>query len=135
MSQSNVEIVRKGFEALAGGGVEAMLELVHDRFEMTTPPQLAAEPDTYRGHDGVRRWFESFYEAMEEVRIEPEAIEPQGEQVIVSFKMSARGRTTGIELVQRASAVCSVADARLVGMRFFASREDALAAARPQAGG
>ena len=35
---------------------------------MTTPANLAAEPDTYRGHEGIRRYFDSFYDVMDEVR-------------------------------------------------------------------
>ena len=38
---------------------------------MTTPPGLAAEPDTYRGEEGIRRYWESFYEVMEEIHVEP----------------------------------------------------------------
>ena len=48
------------------------MPFVHPEFEVTTPPGLAAEPDTYRGPGGVRRYFESFYEAMDRVGFEPE---------------------------------------------------------------
>ena len=52
MSSRNVEIIRGGFEALSEGGVEALVPLIHPEFEMTTPANLAAEPDTYRGPEG-----------------------------------------------------------------------------------
>ena len=55
MSQENVEIVRSAYAALAEQGVEAVLAFVDPQFEATTPPSLASEPDTYRGHEGVRR--------------------------------------------------------------------------------
>ena len=48
-------------------GVDGMLEYVHPEFEMETLPGIAAEPQRLRGHDGVRRWFDSFYEVMDEV--------------------------------------------------------------------
>src|SRR4029079_7945252 len=62
MSEADVELVRRGFEALEVGDAEALIPLVHPEFEMTTPAGLAAEPDTYRGQEGVRRYFDSFYE-------------------------------------------------------------------------
>lgn len=42
---------------------------------MQTPVGMAAEPDTYRGPEGIRRWFESFYEVMEEIRLEQKAVQ------------------------------------------------------------
>ena len=83
MPQSNVDLVRQGFEALNEGGVEALVPLVHPEFEVTTPPGLAAEPDTYRGPEGVRRYFESFYEAMDRVVFEPERFIAVGDRVVV----------------------------------------------------
>ena len=130
MAEQNVEVVRRALDALAEGGVEAMLPFVDEDFEMATPPELAAEPDTYRGHDGVRRWFESFYEVMDRVGLEAVELAAVGEdQVVASLRMSARGGTTGIEVTQDTEAVCTVADGKLREMKFFASRPEALAAA------
>jgi len=69
VSASDVEFARSVLERLATGGVDAVADVFHDDFEFTTPPGLASEPDTYRGIEGVRRWYDSFYEAMDEVRI------------------------------------------------------------------
>ena len=45
MSQENVEIVRRGYAALAEQGVEAVLAFTDPEFESTTPCSLAPEPD------------------------------------------------------------------------------------------
>jgi ketosteroid isomerase-like protein len=129
VNEDNVELTRRAFEALAEGGVEAMLPYVDDDFEMYTPPDLAAEPDTYRGHDGVRRWFDTFYEAMDEIRIEPQEIMPVGERVAMSFRMTARGRTTGLEMVQEAAAISTVVESKVTRLEFFPTLDDARAAA------
>ena len=95
MSQDIEALVREAFQALDEGGVEAMLPYVREDFEMVTPPELASEPDTYLGRDGVRRWFDSFYEAMEEIRIEPEELRSYGPELVgIAFRMVARGRTS-----------------------------------------
>ena len=130
MPEENVEVVRRALDALAEEGVEAMTPFVHEEFEMSTPSELAAEPDTYRGHEGMRRWFDSFYEVMDRVGLEAVDLTAVGEdQVVASLRITARGGTTGIELTQDAEALCTVADGKVREMQFFASRTEALAAA------
>lgn len=129
MARESSEIVREAFEAQAEGGVEAMLPFVHDDFEMTTPPALASEPGTYRGHDGIRRWFSSFYEAVDDVRIEADEVEARGDSVAIAFRMTVRGRTTGLEAVQQAAGLCTVRDGKVHTLEFFADWSEALEAA------
>ncbi len=89
------ERIEEALRAYSEGGVEAMLPFVHPEFSMTTTAEIAAEPDTYQGHDGIRRYFESFFEVMDKVEIEPLEIESRGESGMVRFKLVARGRATG----------------------------------------
>jgi hypothetical protein len=109
--------------------VEALLPLVDERFEMATPAQFAAEPDTYRGHDGLRRWFDSFYEVMDEIRFEPGEARPLGEQVAIQVRLVARGRTTGLELGQDIVLLSTIAGGLLTRIEFFGSFEEAEAEA------
>ena len=111
-----------------GKGPDAMLPFVDERFEMVTPSALAAEPDTYRGHDGIRRWFDSFYEAVDEIRIEPGRVEPAGDRVAAEFKMTTRGRTTGLEASLEAVALAEVAAGKLTRLTFYPTWEEAVAA-------
>jgi ketosteroid isomerase-like protein len=125
----NVEIVKRGFSAFAQGGVEALLEFVHEDFVASTPPGLASEPDTYRGHEGVRRYFDSFYEAMDEVRWESHAFHEVGEKVVVEFTLYARGKSTGLEFGQDAVQVWTLQDGKGIGLELYPTLEEALAAA------
>jgi uncharacterized protein len=128
----NAEIVRRGYAALAEGGVEALMPLVPEDFEFSTPPALAAEPDTYRGHDGLRRYFDSFYEAMDEVSFEPLEFREAGDRVVVPFRLTARGRSTGLEFDQEAVAVWQVRDGLAAGLEVFPTLDEALAAVKEQ---
>jgi ketosteroid isomerase-like protein len=130
MSETNADLVRQGFEALGDGDVEALLPLIHPEFELITPPSLAAEPDTYRGPDGLRRYFESFYEAMDRVTFEPDDFITVGERVVVPSTLRTRGRTTGIETTQRVVQVWEVRDEKAYRVEVYATVEEALAAAR-----
>ena len=125
-----MDIVRAGFEALNSGGVEALIPFVHPDFEATTPPDLAAEPDTYRGHEGVRRYFNSFYDAMDRVSFDAEDFIEVGDLVVVPMVLRARGRTTGIEVEQRVAQVWTLEDGKAIGAEAFATLDEAMAAAK-----
>jgi ketosteroid isomerase-like protein len=129
MSNENLDAVRRGFEALDRGGVEAFLEFIDPQFETTTPPELTVEPATYRGHDGLRRYFESFYEIMDEVRFEPVEFIDAGERVVVPARLVARGRDTGIEAVQQLAFVWTLRDGKGLRLQTYATRAEALEAA------
>jgi uncharacterized protein len=129
MANENVELMKAGLAAYDRGGVEALLDYIHPEFEVTTPASLTLEPDTYRGHEGVRRYFDSFYDAMDQVRFVPEEFIPVGDLVVIPLQVIARGRETGIEATQRVFQVWSARDGKAIGVEVFATREEALAAA------
>lgn len=130
MSQENVELVKQGFQAYADGGWEAMLPLLAPEFEAITSPDVAMEPDTYRGEEGIRRYFESFEEAMEDIRLVPDdEFIDAGDKVVVPFRLLARGKETGIEVEQHAFQVWTLRNEKALRLEVFASREQALEAA------
>jgi len=134
MTESNLELVRQGFEALREGDPDALEPFIHPDFEVTTPPQLAAEPDTYRGLDGVRRYFASFYEAMDRIRFEAEEFIPIGDLVVVEAILRTRGRSTGIETEQRVALVYELKDGKACRISVHATVDEAVAAARSAGG-
>jgi ketosteroid isomerase-like protein len=134
VARSNLELVKQGYEDLRTGGFQAFLPFFDPEFEVTTPPGLAAEPDTYRGPEGMRRYFESFYEAMDKVEFIPTAFHVVGDLVVVEATLRARGRTTGIELEQSAAFVWKLRDDKAIRLEVYASLDEALEAARPGGG-
>jgi len=135
MASENVDIIKRGFDAFNRDGVDGILPFIHPDFEATTPPELASEPDTYRGHDGVRRWFDSFYEVMDEIRWEPHGFQEVGDRVIADFTLMARGKTTGLEFGQHAFQVWELRDGKAIGIDLYPTLDEATAAARAAEGG
>jgi ketosteroid isomerase-like protein len=128
-----IQIVKDGLEAFSSGDIERIVEITHPDFEGVVPPELSAEPDTYRGHDGIRRYFESFWEVVDEIRFEPERFWDAGEDVVVAWtRMSGRGRRTSIPVEQRNAQVWTVRDGQLRSVVTYASLADALRAAGVQ---
>ena len=130
MSQQDLEVVRSMLETLNESGVEAAMDQIHPDFEGVTPPELSPEPDTYRGHEGVRRYFAGFEGVMDEVRWEAdELMEAPDERVVAGIRLLTRSVTTGLELELPVWQVCTVRDGKVLRIDGFAKREDALRAA------
>jgi len=130
VSAADVKLLRENLATLADQGYEALLPLVDPEFEMETLPGMAAEPQIYRGPDGVRRWWESFYEVMDEVRLEPTEFHDAGPgKVVLAFRLHARGQASGLEVAQDACMLCRLRDEKLIGLELFFTLDEALAAA------
>jgi ketosteroid isomerase-like protein len=128
MSEKDVEMVRNGYATLARDGVESMLEFVHPDFEMTTPAALSAEPDTYSGREGMRRYWAGFDGGMEDVQFIPGDLEDLGGGRVLSVSvLRGRGRTTGIEVEQQIVLVWEVRDEMAYRIGIFATVEEARA--------
>jgi len=129
MSQRNVDIVRRGLEAFNSEDIERIIEFIHPDFETEVPPQYSAEPDTYVGHEGVRRYFETFREAMYEIRFQVEQLWDAGDAVVLALRLTARGRQTAIPVEQRLAQVWRVRDGKAVRVTTYSSVPEALEAA------
>jgi ketosteroid isomerase-like protein len=128
VSEENVEVVRQLTEAFNGEDMPRLLALVAPDFEFEIPPSFSAEPDTYRGHDGVRRYFQSFHDVMSEIHFHPERFWDEGESVVVDIRLTAKGGQTGIPVEQRVAQAWSVRDGKARTVRSYESVSEALKA-------
>jgi ketosteroid isomerase-like protein len=130
VSRQDLEVVRSMLATLNESGVEAALDQIHPDFEGVTPPELSPEPDTYRGHEGIRRYFAGFEGVMDEVRWEAdELMEAPNDRVVAGIRLLTRSVATGLELELPVWQVCTVRDGKVLRIEGFAEREDALRAA------
>src|SRR6516165_9405700 len=129
MSTENIHVLREGLEAFNSRDIGRIIPLLDPDFEADVPPALSAEPDTYRGHDGARRYFESFWETMDAIRFRPERFWDAGESVVVAMRITAKGRRTAITVEQRFAQVWTFRDGKATRARTYASAADALKAA------
>src|SRR4051794_3725029 len=85
--------------------------------------------DVYRGREGIKRFWRDFDAPWEEIVLEPLRIEARGDDAVVDFRFSARGRggvkvdMTIFHRFQRG------AGGLTTYVQSYASREEALAAA------
>ena len=129
MPAENIESLRQLLEAFNGRDIERILDFLHPDFETAVPPALSAEPDTYRGHEGARRYFESVWETMDDIRFRPERFWDAGESVVVAMRLTAKGRRSAIAVEQRFTQVWTFRDGKASRARTYASDAEALKAA------
>jgi len=113
MSERNVEAVRQLFELYATGGLEAVLEVMDENIEIVIPPDVSAEPDTYRGHEGARRYFAGFEGMLEDVRYEMFELIPEGDYVLARARLAGRGVSSGLEVELQTVVVHTVKGGKL----------------------
>ena len=134
MSEENVKLVRQGYDALNSGDLEMALAMFDPEVEV----HLATDDaDTvwgldfqrsYHGIDGFLKFVATLYEALGEFRWEPTEYRDAGDQVVVRIRMTARGRGSGVDVVQDMTHVCDIRDGKLIRHETFFDRAAALQA-------
>ena len=127
MSRENVELARGGYEALAGGDMEAVLAVIDPNAVLEDAPGL---PDAgeWHGHEGVLAGIAAEEEHQEGWTIEPVHFLDVGDEVVVLITQRARGRYSKIDMTRPIAHIWRFADGRAVRLRSFSSWEEALAA-------
>jgi ketosteroid isomerase-like protein len=126
MSQADVELVRHVFEVFNREDIDEIASLVDPELEVQVPSEVSAEPDTYRGEEGIRRYFRSFQDVMDEIRFEPERLHDAGGSVVVALLLTAKGRQTAIPVEQRTGSVWTFRNGKVLRVRTYASWTEAL---------
>ena len=136
MSQENVEIVRKAYEAFNrwGGSPPGKRQdpelppLLHPEVEFHTSAN-APEAGVYRGRAAVIEYHERFFENFESIRIELEELLPVGDRVVIVTHQHTVPTSSEAEIVQRVVDVWTLRDGLLAERKPFATRAEALEAA------
>jgi ketosteroid isomerase-like protein len=128
MSAADVELAREALSAFQRGGVEAMAGYFHPEFEGVVPPELSAEPDTYRGHDGLRRYWRLWEEQFSDLHLAVDDVIDNGDSVVLLVTFSGRGRESGVPVELPAVTRLTVRDGLIATWTAYPTLEEALAA-------
>jgi ketosteroid isomerase-like protein len=130
VTRSNVEVLQRMFELFAEGGVEPTLELIDPGVVVEIPPDMSAEPDTYHGHEGVRRYFDGFRGMLEDIRYEALELTPVGDCVVAHVRLTGRGASSGLDVGLEPYVVHELSGGKIVRIRPYPDLESAQAALR-----
>ncbi|MDQ3728650.1 MAG: nuclear transport factor 2 family protein [Actinomycetota bacterium] len=132
MSQENVEIVRRVYDAVSRGDHATVLAAYHPEVEWDfsrSPFRRVMDRRIYRGPEGMRSLIRERYEAWETADDHLEEAIDAGEQVVSVVVSQGRGRASGAEVKQRHHGVWTFRDGKIVRVAWLGTREEALEAA------
>jgi len=128
MSQENVEVVRRVYEAAEGRDAATVLSLYDTEVELDAS-RLGMFSKVFRGHDGLRELFAEWHDAWGEIEYSYEELIEAGEQVVAVVSRHARGRSSGLEVERRFALLWTLREGKVVQVVWFLDLADALEAA------
>jgi ketosteroid isomerase-like protein len=128
VSDANVELARRAFDAFGARDADAVLEVMDEEVEfLPVTANLTTGGVPYRGHDGMRRYFEDVGRVWDELRVYPNEYRDLGETVVALGRIHGRG---GGMIIDRPTGwVWRFRAGKIVFGRVYASQEEALRAA------
>ena len=131
MSQEAVDVVRRWSDRLEAG--DPGVELCSPDIEIRNWPESPI-PGPFQGHDGVRRWWDAVTDPDAGMDVQlfclQEVIEVDEHRVVAIQRARARGRSSGVEIVDRLwGAVVTVRDGRVISAMGYATPDEAKHAA------
>jgi ketosteroid isomerase-like protein len=121
----HIELVKAGYEALNSGDLDAFLAIASEDVEFTSMV-AEAEGTTFRGHDGMRTWWETVRGAFEDPHWELLGFLDLGERGVCHFRMS--GTLAGVPVEQTMWQATETRDGKAIWWAFFRSEREALVA-------
>lgn len=119
-NQANVDVVRRTYEAVGGGDIPALLDLLTDDAEwgFQGPPAIPFA-GRYHGHAGVAEFFSAVGENLEFQRYEPREFIAEGDTVVVVGFERSLVKSTGRTFEQEWVHVYSLRDGKVATARIF----------------
>jgi ketosteroid isomerase-like protein len=82
----------------------------------------------YRGHDGLRRWFEDLHQEWETFETRVEGIDERGDRALCTIRIHARGRASGVVIDGELHHLVEFRNGLISRLDAFTEREDAVRA-------
>ncbi len=100
MSEENVEQYQRAAEAFERRDLDAFL-MVFDQDAEFTPRSVQADGGApYRGHDGIRRWWEGMFSVFSDYQAEVEDVQDLGDVMLARARLRGHGMESGAPIEQ-----------------------------------
>jgi ketosteroid isomerase-like protein len=126
MSDQNVAVARKTFQAICSRDIDGLLELYDPDIEFLPLTGTRIESGGYAGHAGVRDYFTEVDEVWEEMQPYADDLRTVGDDVVILGGCAVRGRGSGARSDNPMAWVLTLRDGKVIRHRGFATREEAL---------
>jgi len=134
MSQENVEVVRRVYDAVARRDTAGVLSFYDPEVELVsfsgTLADHMGQRGVYRGHAGLRTFNRDLRDTFETIETSYEELIDAGNHVVSVSRYRARGRESGAEVAGPLQfGVWTIREGKIVRQLWFATRTEALEAA------
>jgi ketosteroid isomerase-like protein len=131
MSQDKAELLHRASGAFNRRDIDAFLALTDPEVEFT-PPNMGLEGGgTFRGHHGVRSWWENLLDVSPDFRAEFDEVRDLGDVTVARIRIHGHGVLSGAPMEQTSWQFAEWRQDRCVRWRTFPSEAEALEAAAP----
>jgi ketosteroid isomerase-like protein len=129
MSQENVEIARRAYDAFQRNGIEGLMPFLDEEIEWRNPEDSPIA-GAWHGHDGVRDWFAQVSEAFGEMTFTPDEIREVSEgRILVLLHSRLTGAGSGVRMDVPFAHLIDMKAARATALRMYSDQRKALEAA------
>ena len=129
MSEENVEVVRRGFDAWNRDDFEAFLAELHPDIEWHTALEGVAEGTVARGHVGMRQVWENQRAVFGRMETRIDELRDLGDSVLVLCHLKYIGRSSGAEIESELGMIVVIRDGLALTSHDYLSHAEALEAA------
>ena len=119
-------MVRRSFEAISRWDTDGLLELYDTDVHFLPLTGTRVESGGYRGHAGVREYFEEVSEIWERLRPYCDDFRPTGPHVVALGGCAVRGRGSGAESDTPMAWVVTVRGGKITSHRGYRTSREAL---------
>ena len=128
MSQADVELMRRMYEAWGQGDADAVVDLFDPDSEVRPAFGVVLSSTVYRGREGVAAWYAETYEPWSELRAEPLRFVAAGERMVVVVGLHARVPGGQVELEAEIAHVVTIRDGKILRLDGYDEPHAALSA-------
>jgi ketosteroid isomerase-like protein len=129
MSRANVELTHQLIDAFNRRDLSTYLALMDPEVEFVPYEVYIEGGEPYRGHAGIRRWWEELFAVIPDVRGEVYEIRDFGRRTLVIGCIRGRGAGSGAPIERSMWLVTEWRDGKEIWWCGFSSEEEALEAA------
>jgi len=126
----DIDAIRSAYSAWNRGDVNGLLEGMADEVEVVPVLGDVVSADRFRGHEGVRHWYETVHSTLENFRAEiKDVIEIGDGRYLVKLHFSGHGQASGAPVALDAAHILTVQGGKAVRLVGYQSWKEGAAAA------
>jgi ketosteroid isomerase-like protein len=125
VSQHDVTLLNRFYDALNLADVEAALELCDSEVEVYMPSNVVAAVAP-RGHRDVGKYLRGWFDSWHVYSPEPEEFVAAGGRVVALVKLRARGKGSRFEIEEQMADVFEFDGGKISKLRLYVQRDTAL---------